>query len=380
MNEWNVMKKAIVLFSALCVAFVASAANTWYVDDDNYNASGDGNSAAAAFGTIQEAVNAASTGDTVKVLPGMYDKGVTYDGYMNSRVVATNKVLTVESTEGKEVTHIVGAHTTDVSGYGEDAIRCIFARPPTGGKVKFIGFTIRDGQAKADTSADPSGMGGSLNAGNQNYTVYLIDCTVKNCRASRGAGMLGGCAVRTLFVGNKNLYAHGGIATSAALYNCIGTGCTLSGQPALQGCFAVNCTFFGNYNGSMASSYSLFRNCLLTMNGTPALGSGPYRDLRHCVLAGSYSGEVSTDYGIDGFDGFVADVPSRQMLAPALGDLRPMAGTAAAASRNMRGGCWRRWRNCGRTSSWDSNGRSGRGSRRLWICRTCFPPSKAFRR
>ena len=38
-------------------AVTCSAANVWYVDDDNYGSSGDGRSATTAFGTIQEAMD-----------------------------------------------------------------------------------------------------------------------------------------------------------------------------------------------------------------------------------------------------------------------------------------------------------------------------------
>ena len=65
------MKRLMV--AGWCVAAVAAAlADTWYVDDDNYGSSGNGTSAAAAFGTIQEAMDNSSlrSGDTVILMPG----------------------------------------------------------------------------------------------------------------------------------------------------------------------------------------------------------------------------------------------------------------------------------------------------------------------
>ena len=319
--------KLSVLLAGVLGASVASAADTWWVDDDNYGKSGDGKTEAAAFGTIQEAVEKAETGDTIKVKPGTYDQGKTWDGTAYSRLVITNKYITVKSTDGKEVTEIVGRHS-DTGSYGDDAIRCIFANA-SAGTVRIEGFTIRDGQAPENTSASAAGMGGGLYAVNYNHNVHIVDCTIANCWASRGAGLCGGCAIRTLIVGNKNLYAHGAIATSAALYNCVGTGCTMSGQPALQGCYAVNCTFFGNYKGGMASSQSLLRNCLFTLNEDTPLGGGPYIDLRGTVLAGPYDGTVTRDHGLENF---AKDVSPYQMLAPLAGDLRPTKGSAASTN------------------------------------------------
>jgi hypothetical protein len=56
------MKKLIVLASASVAAFCATAANVWYVDDDNYGKEGlDGTSKEKAYGTIQDAIDAATT-------------------------------------------------------------------------------------------------------------------------------------------------------------------------------------------------------------------------------------------------------------------------------------------------------------------------------
>ena len=68
------MKTNIAFAFALLATFTANAANTWYVDDDNYGKEGlDGTSKEKAFGTIQDAIDAATTkaGDTIKVYPGV---------------------------------------------------------------------------------------------------------------------------------------------------------------------------------------------------------------------------------------------------------------------------------------------------------------------
>ena len=78
-----------ILSLLVTVAAMAASANTWYVDDDNYKedftaadyiaAGFDGTDKAKAFGTIQAAIDAASTkaNDTILVCPGEYNQGVS---------------------------------------------------------------------------------------------------------------------------------------------------------------------------------------------------------------------------------------------------------------------------------------------------------------
>ena len=82
------------------VAFFSASASgkVWYVDDDNFNTPGtDGLTEATAFGTIQEAVNAASSDDIVMVAAGTYDQGSTQDGFTKSMAnrVYIDKSLTL---------------------------------------------------------------------------------------------------------------------------------------------------------------------------------------------------------------------------------------------------------------------------------------------
>ena len=84
------MKRMIPCLTMFAATAAAFAANTWYVDDDNYNesyataadyiaAGFDGTTTNKAFGTIQMAIDATTTksGDTILVCPGTYDKGVS---------------------------------------------------------------------------------------------------------------------------------------------------------------------------------------------------------------------------------------------------------------------------------------------------------------
>ena len=68
--------KSVLIAMVLSSALAASAANTWHVDDDWLDRDGDG-SAEKPYGMIQQAVNAASSCDTILVAPGTYDRTPT---------------------------------------------------------------------------------------------------------------------------------------------------------------------------------------------------------------------------------------------------------------------------------------------------------------
>ena len=67
---------ALLALTALAPG-VALAATTLVVDDDGFASASDCNAATGAYTTIQDAVNAASAGDTIKVCPGTYNQSVT---------------------------------------------------------------------------------------------------------------------------------------------------------------------------------------------------------------------------------------------------------------------------------------------------------------
>ena len=323
------MKRVMIMMSAMVVSSIAVAENTWWVDATHttggpYN----GQSDATGFGTIQEAVEAADSGDTIKVLPGTYDQGGKSDGRMFNRVAIMSKKIRLESTGGRDVTFIVGRHSSG-SVHDSNAIRCIYADTSN---TEIVGFTICDGDTQAN-STNSDGFGGGLYAGTS--YVRAIDCTFRNCWGSRGGAMCQGTAIRCLFVGNRKYDgANGAIARSSYLFNCIAVNNILDGQPALHGCYAVNCTFIGNgSNGGLLSSDDgcVMRNCIAVANAGKNAASGAY-DYRGSVIAGD-SAEIVMASGYEqNIIGAAFNVPNTQVRAPVLGDFRPMAGTAAATN------------------------------------------------
>ena len=73
-------------------------AGTWYVDD-SVSESGNGSTPETAFKKIQEAIDTATHGDTVTVMPGIYFQNIMFKG-KNISLTSTNPYdwATVENT------------------------------------------------------------------------------------------------------------------------------------------------------------------------------------------------------------------------------------------------------------------------------------------
>ena len=102
----------------------------------NGSASGPGTSWANAFNTIQAAVNAAASGDTVLVSNGVYSAGAKVTpGYSLTNRVYITSAITVQSVNGPTNTFIVGAGPR-----GAGAIRCVYMSAGV-----LAGFTLTNG-------------------------------------------------------------------------------------------------------------------------------------------------------------------------------------------------------------------------------------------
>ena len=326
------MKQTLMVTCAALAFSAAQAANTWYVDDDNYNdefataadyidAGFDGTTAAKAFGTIQMAIDATTTaaGDTILVCPGTYDKGGTNHASHGACRVYIHKSLTLESTRGAANTHIVGKLADTQSGLGVGAVRCV---AQNGAISTLKGFTLRNG-ATGDGQIDTGyGTGDKApNRGGAVFTVsggkptYVVDCVVSNCAAHFGI-FRNGIVIRTLICDNYTYY-NGSAGSEAVFYSCI-----IAGNRGASGLVGggnnsmAHCSVFGNttYN-SVGLGTGIGKNNIIVLSRSNTSGS----DISGTgTLSGNVTGTADGIY---------------QFIAPAVGNFRVLAGSAADRKR-----------------------------------------------
>ena len=118
------MKNLITCLS-VCVLSAATFADTWTVDDDGK----------ADFDNIQAAVDAASDGDEIIVMPGTYTS--TQDGHV---VNMLGKAVTLRSSDPSDP-DVVAATIID----GEDTRRGLACFNEETSKTIISGFTITNG-------------------------------------------------------------------------------------------------------------------------------------------------------------------------------------------------------------------------------------------
>jgi T5SS/PEP-CTERM-associated repeat protein len=220
------------LLISLCLTST-TIADIWTVDDDGK----------ADFNNIQAAVDAASDGDEIIVMPG------TYTGEGDEVVNILGKSLSIIGTGEPEATIIDG----------EDSRRVFYCQSDSIFNVWLEGFTIQRGR---------NTFGGGLYSENAN--LNLSDCLVINnnaYRTSEGGGDGGGilCQSGTLtadtctFSYNRYSANGGGIrlvtaTTSGNITNCIFSENTQSGNEWGGGgaifadgeIYIENCTFLNN--------------------------------------------------------------------------------------------------------------------------------------
>lgn len=331
----------------LCCAFlsfgiaISGFAGEWFADAAKPAGSGDGKSAATAFHTIQEAVNEAAANDTVWVAPGMYDDGETTGPSSGEIVqkcrVVIDKKINLFASGNRDNTFIVGSYAGLADPKDSpDAVQCIYITSAAAGTV-IKGFTLKDGVLRnglnqgggairfsANTDAITPGLG---------YTVVL--CRIDHCCSYSGGGMTAGWAIATLFTRNWCFGYRGAAVYKSNCYNCIfadngeDAGCVSDGGAAALSNpgIAVNCTCVNNFKSfglqqnSPTETMGRFYNVASVQNVNVCSDSTIWLD--SCVIEGSYGAAKSTD---------VTVVPtskagwSQLMMAPILGDYRPVAG------------------------------------------------------
>ena len=324
------MKKLMMVVAGAWSALLAftAGAGTIYVDAVNGvdDAAHTGASEQLAKKTLQAAVDAAQTDDTVIALPGNYDKGFAVEGNYTNRVLITKRI-TLKSKE-KWGAHIVGAFDT-ASGnavpWGPAAIRCVGIKNVS--NVRIEGFTIRNGACHENLDGINGSGGGVMQLGGVS-SYYVVDCVISNCVATRGAAMRNGTAIRCLMTENVS-NGNGGAARESNCYSCImAHNKCQSGM--MQGGRCVNCTLVDT--DTSMSCQSVFVNSLLMCAGSMSLtGASAISAITNCV-----TGPLVNGSGVALANRIHETIETEdfQCVAPLFDDFRLIEGCAAATQGN----------------------------------------------
>ncbi len=271
--------KRFVVFVLSMIYGVSVFSDTFFVSTNSVS-DGPGTVWSNAFHTIQGAVDAAASNDTVLVTNGVYDAGgIPAPGYALTNRVCVTKVITIESVNGPTNTFIVGAGPK-----GDAAIRGVYL----GDHAVLSGFTVTNGYTRTSGSMeDQCGGGGWCGPDSLITNCVLID----NTADSYGGGVRYGTLVDCMLSGN--LAERGGGSSDSTLNDCTLNGNTASSRGAgVYRGMLNNCTLSGNhasYSGGGATESTL-TDCILTDNYGRTYGGGTeYGTLTRCTLSGGSS-------------------------------------------------------------------------------------------
>lgn len=255
---------------------------------------------------IQDAVDAASTNDTVMVTHGVYDVGG--DGENRVKI---ERPCTLLSVGGSEQTIISG----------NSSVRCLYLAAP----CSVSGFTLTNGLATG--SADGGGIllgagstvsncvivGSYANGTNRGGGAFLqsggtlISCTLSNNNAYSGGGAfcLSGGTLTNCLVSSNTAYDGGGVVCSnsgSALTDCTlvdnvaqyGGGLSFYSGGILNRCMLSGNTAWSDGGGAYFVSGGTLNNSLLVDNFAGVAGGGAHcsdgGELNNCTLADNSTG------------------------------------------------------------------------------------------
>jgi hypothetical protein len=221
------------ILSALLVLNATAA--VLYVDVGSTNSVAPFADWTAAATNIQDAVDAASTGDLVLVTNGTYRYGGrALAGMLLTNRVVIEKSITVESALGSASTFIEGLIPADQAVAGDGAIRCAYL----GSNAVLSGFTLTNGHTRFSGVLQED-SGGAVYC---ETSAIVRDCVLVNNAAAEGGAACGTLSNCTL-IGNYAINGGGG-AFGSRLYNCY-----LNGNSS------------GFYGGGV--SHSILFNCVV---------------------------------------------------------------------------------------------------------------------
>lgn len=317
-NRPSIPPRAAMALLCLALTCLNAPAATHYVWQDSPSPGPPYADWSTAAHTIQDAVDAAQSGETVLVTNGVYSAGGRSVGTsLLVNRVAIDKAITVLSVNGPEVTIIQGARAPGGTN-GDGAIRCVYLADG----ASLSGFTLTNGATRVwpEVGANDLHGGGvwceSTNAMITNCVIArnsadsdgggafggtLSNCTLTDNSADYGGGAYGGTLNHCTLAGNSAHDESGGGVACATLNHCLLTGnfAVEDGGGAFQ-CTLHNCTLIGNstFDSGGGAAGSTLNNCLLSGNSAAYEGGGAdCSTLHNCTLTGNSASYGGGAYG-----------------------------------------------------------------------------------
>lgn len=291
------MKSRLLLLATnvLVLSAMSALADVRYVNVNSTSPTPPYTNWTTAATTIQDAVDAAVTGDQILVTNGVYQtgEGVLFEsgfGDIPNRVAVTTALM-VRSVNGAAVTMIDG----------QGGVRCVYLA----NGAALVGFTLTNGSAYLgggvrceSTSAIVSNCvltGSSAGGGGGASGGTLFNCTLNGNSADSVDGGGGGAYFSTL--NNCTLTCNSSSGPGGGANSCTLSNCTLTGNSSPRGGGAAesmlfNCTLSGNSSGGAdgaggGAAESTLNNCTLTRNSASYGGGAYLGTLNNCTLTGN---------------------------------------------------------------------------------------------
>ena len=282
----------LVLTFCLVFQFHASAA-VHYVNLNNPSPASPYTSWHTAATKIQNAIDAANSGDQILVTNGVYQSGgrVVYGSVTNR--VALYKSVTVQSVNGPALTVIQGNPNI-----GTNAVRCVYIT----NNAMLVGFTLTNGATMDSTALDSAHDCYGGGAWCESTNSFLTNCVLAaNSAQNSGGGVLSGTLNNCSLDANTNEAAYGSVLNNCTFVSnngfgadtCILNDCVISNNnnSGAYNSTLNNCRILNNMAGDGAGAYfCTLSNCFLSGNvaGNGGAGGGALEcTLNNCTLSGN---------------------------------------------------------------------------------------------